>query len=378
MGPQGGGDKYYRDIEKWKKLNTIPQNLEISFVPYSSYANFLIKLNKKFFSNFGPIGLPLIFFYCLGTWRKKVNKKIKGITNKKNIKIIHYLNPISARANSIINDKNIKIIWGPTGGLRDIPLGYLSSLSFPYNIIELYRNISNFYYRKISWKFKKNVSNASLISLFDKSEKKFFNSEVIINSETACDPQEIDFLLRKNKTITIGYAGQITDRKQVDIIAKALKNLDKVEGFSVKIAGEGPLAKSLIDEFNKLNLCSFDYLGWQDSNQMKNFFNTIDLLILPSLREGTPNVVLEALSNGVPVIAHKIGGIENFLDEDNSFLIKLINKEQSILYLTQILDSIKNDPSLLFKKQAFALNTAKLKNWENKTKEWIDVYNRYL
>ena len=47
-----------------------------------------------------------------------------------------------------------------------------------------------------------------------------------------------------------------------------------------------------------------------------------DVFCLPSLREGFPNVVLEALFSGRPVVASRVGGIPEMVNETNGFLVE--------------------------------------------------------
>ena len=53
----------------------------------------------------------------------------------------------------------------------------------------------------------------------------------------------------------------------------------------------------------------------------------IDVFVLPSLTEGTPNVVIEAMAHSKPVIATDVGGIPDFVSEDVGILIPAGNQE---------------------------------------------------
>ena len=75
------------------------------------------------------------------------------------------------------------------------------------------------------------------------------------------------------------------------------------------IIGDGPL----INDFENLNPKYVRVLRNVERDKIDVYYKAADLFIFPSLLEGTPNVVLEALSCGVPVIASKAGEIPNLI-----------------------------------------------------------------
>jgi len=62
-------------------------------------------------------------------------------------------------------------------------------------------------------------------------------------------------------------------------------------------------------------------LGRRPNAEVAAWMSAADVLCLPSLREGCPNVVLEALASGRPVVASNVGGVPELLDKDNGLLV---------------------------------------------------------
>ena len=116
--------------------------------------------------------------------------------------------------------------------------------------------------------------------------------------------------LREERTLARNHVGIIfvgsieLDRKGLDVLIDAVEILTKesVPLFRLTIVGDGPDIHLLKDLVVSKGLVPFvDF--WGESERPLDLINQSDLLVLPSRREGLPNVMLEAMSCGVCVIA---------------------------------------------------------------------------
>jgi glycosyltransferase involved in cell wall biosynthesis len=125
-----------------------------------------------------------------------------------------------------------------------------------------------------------------------------------------------------SERLLVLFAGRLTEQKGLDILKEAIYLLRNEEVFpeiEFLIAGTGelqPLANRLSDEFDNVR-----YLGHVDA--MKNLYNQVDALAVPSRWEGLPYSCLEAQSCGLPVIGSNIPGIRDIIiDERTGILIR--------------------------------------------------------
>jgi len=125
---------------------------------------------------------------------------------------------------------------------------------------------------------------------------------------------------RSSEIKNIGYIGRLSAEKKVDI---AIEIANKI-GLPILVAGDGPLKNVLVQKYNS----SAKFLGWQDS---VSFYRQIDCLILSSSIEGLPNVILEALSMGLPIVSTDVGGVKEALDGTASILYNDINDYEKII-----------------------------------------------
>lgn len=120
------------------------------------------------------------------------------------------------------------------------------------------------------------------------------------------------------RTFVIGSAGRLDRQKGFDVLAKAAKELiDAGEDVKFLIAGTGPREKELKELVKKLDIADrFKLLGFVED--MNEFYNSIDVFVLPSLIERMPLVILEAQAHGLFVIATDVGAIPEMIKDSRS------------------------------------------------------------
>jgi glycosyltransferase involved in cell wall biosynthesis len=121
-----------------------------------------------------------------------------------------------------------------------------------------------------------------------------------------------------------GYAARIEEGKGPLVLVEALAQLRRADvPVILKVAGTGPQLPEVRARSHELglgNVC--EYVGFYTEPKGRNaFMRSLDVFVLPSLAEGTPNSVIEAMAHGLPVIATEVGGIPDLLSPDSGILI---------------------------------------------------------
>lgn len=117
---------------------------------------------------------------------------------------------------------------------------------------------------------------------------------------------------------TVVFVGRLVSVKGITYLAKAITQLDK-KGFEGNfiIVGDGPERKLL--ESLRLSHSRVLLLGFQENPS--KFIQAAETLVLPSLGEGCPNVLLEAFACGKPVIASRVGAVPDLVQHRKTGLI---------------------------------------------------------
>jgi glycosyltransferase involved in cell wall biosynthesis len=160
----------------------------------------------------------------------------------------------------------------------------------------------------------------------------------------AVDPDGIraEFGLKPGTPLIL-FAGRLAEQKRVDDLLKALDLLQHVQPDArTLIAGAGPLLQRLAQMAHSYHLDGrVRFLGHRDD--VPRLLAAADLLVLPSAYEGLPNVVLEAMRFGKPVVATAAPGTtEVIVDGQTGLLVPIGN----IKLLARALRDVLRDRSL--------------------------------
>lgn len=126
------------------------------------------------------------------------------------------------------------------------------------------------------------------------------------------------------------FVGRLSVEKGVPQLLDAFENYNKTTAKKITmfVVGSGNL-----DSFvrNKVkNMPNVSLKGWVGYNDMPAIFNSSKILIMPSISEGLPNAVLEALACGTPVIAASVGGMPGVVIPDKTGWLLKENASASI------------------------------------------------
>jgi glycosyltransferase involved in cell wall biosynthesis len=120
----------------------------------------------------------------------------------------------------------------------------------------------------------------------------------------------------------IGAVGRLSAEKAFDVLIRAFHELIR-RGIDANlvIAGDGPERSKLANLVSELELHQHvTLLGYQ--RDLRPFYQALDSFVLSSLREGLPNVLLEAMALEVPVVATRVAGIPQLItDGANGLLV---------------------------------------------------------
>ena len=121
-------------------------------------------------------------------------------------------------------------------------------------------------------------------------------------------------------TFNVGIVGRIAKVKGHTALLQAFGHLRHLENLRLHVFGTGPMEDECKRFCEKAGLSrAVRFHGFQ--HPIHHHIRALDVLVMPSLHEGLPYVLLEAMYLNVPVIASRVGGLREVLEKDDAGLV---------------------------------------------------------
>jgi glycosyltransferase involved in cell wall biosynthesis len=159
---------------------------------------------------------------------------------------------------------------------------------------------------------------------------------------------------RRGLPLRVGFSGRLAEEKAPLAFIDLVRMLPDSR-FQFVMTGAGPLEAAVRRRASRLS-DSFNFLGVVDD--IRAHLASLDVLVLPSLLDGRPVVVLEALAMGVPVIASRVGGLPALVrDGETGFLVDPGDTRAISLHLDRLAHDLGELERLQRSARAFAERT---------------------
>ena len=180
-------------------------------------------------------------------------------------------------------------------------------------------------------------------------------------------------------SIIFGSIGRLNWAKGYDLLIKTLYRIKKEHpNFYLKIAGDGPYRNMLENMIDKYYLRkNILILGELHYNDIPKFLLSIDLYIQPSVSEGSPITLKEAMASSLPILASTAGGIPEIIEHNKTGI--LFENENTVELEKGLKKIITMDKSLR-QEMGLRARESSLKRFDiEKTAQTLnDIYNEVL
>ncbi|MEO9209931.1 MAG: glycosyltransferase family 4 protein, partial [Ginsengibacter sp.] len=320
-------------------------------------------------------------------WQKAAYQQSIEIVKENNIQLVHQLNMIGFREPGYLWKwaNRLPFIWGPVGGFNQIPFNYIFQFDTKNKIFYFGKNLIHHLQVHLHTRVRQALKKADLILAESSSTKriikKVYKIDSVLMNETGADFEDFyeHTSFCANKSLNLLWVGKILGRKGLPIALETLKFLKGKIPVTLTVIGDGPdelACRQLAEKIGVNDMVTF--LGKKPNKEVKDLMRVHDLFFFTSLGEGTPHVVLEALSNGLPVLCHDACGHGDIINDSIGIKVPMTSFQKSIELFAEKIEFLFHNQNMLYEFTRNAKVAAEINSWKNKAKKMNEIYKNVV
>lgn len=298
--------------------------------------------------------------------------------------LVHQVNLIGFREPGDLWQLDAPFLWGPIGGFQCYPWRFIPSAGLLDGIREAARTVANHLQLRFSTRVRRALERSSVVLAANTEAQNALRSvhkiDPVLLLETglwqvAKKPRTPD----PTRPIRILWSGELIPRKAIHILLRAAAALPPDCPFEIRVLGKGPAeckARSLCNQLGISDRCT--WLGWQPLSTAMQQYDWADIFAFTSLRDTSGNVVLEALSRGVPVICFDHQGARDMVTRECGVKIPVTSPSEAIRLFRDAIQNLSENRSLLGRLSTGALKRAQHYLWQRNGEVVSDLYASVL
>lgn len=178
--------------------------------------------------------------------------------------------------------------------------------------------------------------------------------------------------------VRVLFVSRLIRRKGLQFLIEAIPQIVQHAQFPfvIKVVGDGPDKETFLQQVNASGVGEYiRFYGYVEHADLPRYYWDADIFVLPSLAEGMPNVVLEAMGSGLPVVATRVAGSEELVqDGENGFLVE----SKDVEALAQALITLINHSDLREQMGKGAKIMARRYTWNIVTEQYALLYEQMV
>lgn len=327
------------------------------------------------------------FYKYYREWQWKTYLMAKDICSKEKIDVLHQLNMIGFREPGYLwklsQENGVPFVWGPIGGLKQFPTAYLKGAGLKMKLFNRLKNFLNVWQlkhdKRVNEAFKTAKVLVSSIPDSYRAIKKYKGLVSVVIPETGCFLSEnIPTDRFDEKEFHVMWVGKFDFRKQLPLALRAVAIAGN-PNIVLDVYGSGSdeqvgSAKRLVDVMGINGRVIWH--GNQPNDVVMNAMRKAQLFFFTSVSEDTSTVVLEAVSNRLPVLCFDACGMAAVIDDKVGRKVALSEPIMSAHEYARLLNELEHDRTLLKQMSVNCKERQKELSWEVKAKTMVEWYEK--
>ena len=354
-----------------KKFITLSEVCNASVLAFANSKTFLNETYGNFYLNKKIKNRLINYFRIIQISIFTTHKIIK----KENIDIVCFQDPVSSFFSILflkVRRAEVKIIVETHGD-------FIETLSLEKNLV-LPRLYKKLFYIMAKYSIGKSNIIRAVSSSTEKQVLDIDSSKSVVRFPAWIDFKDFQNIepkpLSKDK-FNILFIGSVTDRKKPHMIIEAIQRIND-KSYNLSIVGPAPNEKyfkelkDLIDKSDLQNQVSL--IGPVDRENVKDYYSTSNLMILPSISEGLARVIFESQVAMCPVLVTDAPGMSDIVIDGQTGYVFESNNLDSLSLKIEYIKNNYEEASLVAKNaKGFILSNYSEDNFKFSFKKLFDT-----
>lgn len=364
--------QYEPDIRRFLNEQGEFPGLHFCFIPRTRFEKFLKMI-------------PGLYYMVYNRWHRRAYLLAVKLHKELHFDLVHQVNFNSFREPGYLWKLDSPFIWGPVGGTQNYPWNFLRHAGIAGALKEGLRTIANTFQLRFSRRVRKAARRAACLLTANSTNmvdfKKNYQVDPVLLLETGSKDLQLKTFeqAQQNGSLKILWSGALQHHKAMHLLLMALSKIPVHVKYELRILGKGPLKKRLQKLAQKLGVdphCT--WMGWLPHNEAMTQYNWPDVFVFTSLRDTSGNVVLEALSHGLPVICLDHQGGRDIVTPECGIKIPVTTQENVVQELADTLVSLAENKGRLAPLSRMALVRAQDYLWSRNSEMMARIYHEVL
>ena len=327
--------------------------------------------------------IPLLYYRRYRKWHQTAYQLAAELHRGVHFDLVHQLNMTGYREPGYLWKFDLPFVWGPVGGTANVPLRFASILGpreFLYHAAKVTtNNLQLRFHRRVRRALMKAAGFVTSTSDTRAAFLRIHHKDSVVLADTG-PPLQPKFLhtdhdKASSDELRLSWSGLHISRKALPLLLCAVAKLPKDTKWHLDIIGDGPMTFAWKKLTRKLGIeAQCTWHGWLNRDEANRIVSQSDIFVFPSLHEGMPTVVMEALSMGVPVICLDHCGQADAVTAECGIKIPVTTPQTVIKDLSDAISYLAVNRAELIRLSKEAQRRILAFSWEHKAQSMVRVY----
>lgn len=341
-------------------------------------------LLSRLFQRESRIRRRTVYYTGYAAWQRAAYRDALALHERLPFDLVHHLNITGYREPGYLWRMPVPFVWGPVGGAADIPPAFFPLMSWQDRLFYAFRNRMNALQKRTLRRCRAAALAARHVWAIGEENRVLLcnqwgrrDVENMIESGATVRRGVTPRAFDGTRPLRLAWSGQHIGRKALPILLHAMARANVAA--ELVVLGEGAETTRWKALARSLGIAAhIRWLGQLPHSAAQAQVSQTDAFVLTSVQEGTPHVVLEALSLGVPVLCHDACGMGVAVNEGCGIKIPMRDPETSIAGFASAIRLLSQQPARVNEFYRGALRRAAELSWDRKAEQIARTYSQVV